>query len=124
MKEQTMINTSANREIKEIGIGLAKTSFQLYAEDESERKVVNKKMTNKKLKEFMCRQLPCGVAMEACGIGTEWQMRRQYLKPPSFLICALSQLKRVDNKIGNPLDAQSIRLSRIKLHYSMKRLKG
>jgi transposase len=99
MKEQTMSNTTANREIKKIGIDLAKTSFQLYAEDESERKVVNRKMTKKKLKEFMCRQLPCGVAMEACGIGTERQMRRQYVKPPSVPIYTLSQLKRVDNKI-------------------------
>ena len=41
------------RVTSKIGIDLAKSSFQLYAEDESGKKVMNRKMSKKKLTEFM-----------------------------------------------------------------------
>lgn len=60
------------REIKMIGIDLAKSSFQLYGEDEAGVKVMNRKLNKKKLKEFMVNQKPCLVAMEACGTAHYW----------------------------------------------------
>ncbi len=58
--------------IRKIGIDLAKSSVQIYAEDEFGKRVFNKKMNKKKLKEFMVRLEPCMVGMEACGSAHYW----------------------------------------------------
>ncbi len=67
-----MSNHNEKRAIKKIGIDLAKSSFQLYGADEFGRKVTNRKMSRNRLKEFMIRQQPCEVAMEACGSAHYW----------------------------------------------------
>lgn len=67
-----MSKHTEKRTIKRIGIDLAKTSFQLYAEDEAGKRIKNQKMSKKKLKEFMLRQSPCMVGMEACGTAHYW----------------------------------------------------
>ena len=67
-----MSKHTEKREIRKIGIDLAKNSFQLYAEDAVGKKVMNRKMNKKQLKEFMIRQQPCLVGMEACGTAHYW----------------------------------------------------
>lgn len=67
-----MSKHNEKQEIKKIGIDLAKSSFQLYGADQFGKKVINRKMTKKGLKEFMLRQQPCEVAMEACGSAHFW----------------------------------------------------
>ena len=67
-----MNKNTENSAINKIGIDLAKSSFQLYAEDELGKKIMNRKMSKKKLKEFMIRQKPCMIGMEACGSAHYW----------------------------------------------------
>jgi len=70
--KQTMNKDNEKQVIRKIGIDLAKSSFQLYGADEFGRKVMNRKMNRNRLKEFMLRQQPCEVAMEACGSAHYW----------------------------------------------------
>jgi transposase len=70
--EQTMSKDSEKRDIKKIGIDLVKNSFQVYAADEFDQKVMNRKMNKQKLKVFMLKQPPCEVGMEACGSAHYW----------------------------------------------------
>ena len=65
-------NDNTKRKIKTIGIDLAKDSFQLYAEDEFGKKIMNRKLTKTKLKEFIIKQKPCLIAMESCGTEHYW----------------------------------------------------
>lgn len=58
--------------IKVIAIDLAKNSFQVFAADQSGRKVMNRNMNRQSLKEWMVKQQPCLVAMEACGSAHYW----------------------------------------------------
>lgn len=88
-----MSKHSEKNSIRKIGIDLAKTSFQLYAEDETGKKILNKKMSKTKLKEFMLKAPVCIVGMEACGTAHYWArlfrswghevrlMAPQYVKP-------------------------------------------
>jgi len=65
--KQAVNKDNEKQVIRKIGIDLAKSSFELYGADEFGRKVMNRKMNRNRLKEFMLRQQPCEVAMEACG---------------------------------------------------------
>jgi transposase len=70
--EQTMGKDSEKRDIKKIGIDLAKDSFQVYAANALGKKVMNRKMAKQKLKAFMLNLPPCEVGMEACGSAYYW----------------------------------------------------
>ena len=71
-------------EIKKIGIDLAKSSFQIYGEDQFGKKVLNRKMSRSRLKEFMLKQQPCEVAMEACGSAHSGLLNRRPRKTLGF----------------------------------------
>ena len=61
-----------NREVKVLGIDLAKNSFHVHAVDANGRKVVGKKLSRQKLKEYLITLPVCTVAMEACASAHYW----------------------------------------------------
>jgi transposase len=70
--ERTMREHSEAREVKVVGIDLAKNSFHVHAVDAAGRKVVGKKLSRHKLKEYLINLPPCTVAMEACAGAHYW----------------------------------------------------
>ena len=58
--------------IKILGIDLAKNIFQVHGSDEQGREVLSKKLSRKKLVEFVQRLKPCIIGMEACGGAHHW----------------------------------------------------
>ncbi len=63
---------SENREVKVMGIDLAKNSFHVHGVDADGRKAVGKKMSRQKLKEYLINLPLCNIAMEACGSAHYW----------------------------------------------------
>ena len=57
---------SETRQVKVMGIDLAKNSLQVYGVDGNGRKTVGKKMSHQKLKEYVANLPVCTIAMEAC----------------------------------------------------------
>ena len=65
--------------IEVLGIDLAKRSFQLHGVDGDGHKMVGKKLSRPKLKEYLVTLRPCVVAMEACGSAHHWaRLLRSY----------------------------------------------
>ena len=108
MKEQTMSKHTEKREIRKIGIDLAKSSFQLYAEDADGKKVMNRKMNKKKLKEFMIRQQPCLVGMEACGTAHYWARLFRSMGHEVKLIAPQFVKPYVKSNKSDAVDAEAI----------------
>jgi len=75
--KQTMRNYSGSNTIKAIGIDLAKSVFHLHGVDEQGKIVVRKRLSRRKLAEFMAQLPPCLVAMEACGSSHYWARKFQ-----------------------------------------------
>lgn len=63
---------SENREVKVMGIDLAKRYFHVHGVDVGGRKVISKKFSRQKLKEYLVTLPPCIVAMEACASAHYW----------------------------------------------------
>jgi transposase len=62
-----------------MGIDLAKKSFHVHGEDADGRKAIGKKFSRQKLKEYIAKQPPCTIAMEACGSAHYWaRLLRSY----------------------------------------------
>jgi transposase len=62
----------ANRDIKVLGIDLAKKSFQLHGVDENGQTVLRKKLSRNKLTAFIANLAPCLIGLEACGGAHYW----------------------------------------------------
>ena len=74
-----MSKHSENQAVKVMGIDLAKNSFHVHGVDAKGRKVVGKKLSRQKLKEYLVTLPPCTVAMEACGSAHYWgRLLRSY----------------------------------------------
>lgn len=79
------------REVKLIGIDLAKNSFWVRAEDEHGRCLVDRKVNRTKLFEVVIQSQPKMVAMEACGGAHYWGRRFEkegisvMLIPPQYV---------------------------------------
>lgn len=58
--------------IQIMAIDLAKASFQLHGVDAAGHKIMGKKLSRQRLKEFMVNLPACLVAMEACGSAHYW----------------------------------------------------
>ena len=72
-----MINNDASlksesREIKVLGIDLAKQSFHLYGINEAGHKIVSKKLSRNQLIPFIAKLAPCLIGLEACGGAHHW----------------------------------------------------
>ena len=63
---------SENREVDVLGIDLGKNSFHVHGVDAEGRKVVGKKFSRQKLKEYLVNLPRCTVAMEACAGAHYW----------------------------------------------------
>ena len=57
---------SENREVRVMGIDLAKNSLQVYGVDANGYKVVGKSFNRQKLKAYLATSPVCTIAMEAC----------------------------------------------------------
>jgi len=80
-------------EMTTMGIDLAKNVFHIHAVDRNGKTVVTKKVTRKKLAEFMANTPGCTVGIEACGGAHYWareltklghdvkMMATQFVKP-------------------------------------------
>ncbi|APF02138.1 TPA: IS110 family transposase [Legionella pneumophila] len=60
------------KDIKVLGIDLAKNVFQLHGINAKSKCVLKKRLTREKLIEFMAQLPPCLVGMEACGGAHYW----------------------------------------------------
>lgn len=63
---------SEGRQVRVVGIDLAKSSFRLHAVDAGGRKVLSQKLSRNKLKAYLVNLPHCTVAMEACGGAHYW----------------------------------------------------
>lgn len=61
-----------NKEIKVLGIDLAKQSFHVYGVDHAGRKVISKKLNRAQLTAFVANLQPCLIGLEACGGAHHW----------------------------------------------------
>jgi hypothetical protein len=86
--EQTMGKGNEKRDIKKIGIDLAKGSFQAYAANALGKQVMNRKMAKQELKAFMPNLVKwvwklavAPTTGHACpwGLGTRWNWLRRNL---------------------------------------------
>lgn len=69
MKLLTIIQNSVGgpmRDIKVLGIDLAKDVFQLHGTDAKGKKVITKRVSREKLIEFIAQLKPCVIGIEAC----------------------------------------------------------
>lgn len=69
---QTMKDCKAIREIKVLGIDLAKQSFQLHGVDKAGYTVLRRKLNRNKLTAFIANLPPCLIGLEACGGAHHW----------------------------------------------------
>lgn len=60
------------RQIKRIGLDIAKRWFQVHAVDADDREVVNRKLARNKVLGFLGAIPPCEVALEACSSSNYW----------------------------------------------------
>lgn len=78
-------------EINIIGLDLAKNVFHAHGADASGAGLFSKQLRRNKVLEFFARQLPCTIAMEACGGAHYWarEIRKQghtvRLIPPKYV---------------------------------------
>lgn len=63
---------STMKNIKVLGIDLAKNVFQLHGTDAQGKCVLRKRLTREKLVEFVSNISPCLIGIEACGSGHYW----------------------------------------------------
>jgi transposase len=70
--ERTMSKHSENRRVNVLGIDLGKSSFQVHGVDGRGRKVVSRKLSRPKLKQYLVNLPACVVAMEACAGAHYW----------------------------------------------------
>ena len=60
-------STSERRELKVLGIDLAKQSFQLHGVDDQGHVVLRRKLSRNQLTAFIANLPPCLIGLEACG---------------------------------------------------------
>lgn len=67
-----MRDYTGQKEIRVVGIDLAKRSFHIYGVNKTGQEVLSKQFSRIKMKEFMANLPHCLVAMEACGSAHYW----------------------------------------------------
>lgn len=60
------------KDIKVLGIDLAKNVFQLHGTDSKGKCVLRKRLTRNKLPEFITNLPPCLIGIEACSSSHHW----------------------------------------------------
>lgn len=94
--------------IKRIGLDLAKTVFELYGVDESEREVLRKTVRRGKMLSTFSQLPPCIVGMEACGSAHYWarELRKLGHEPRLMAPQFVAPYRKNDKNDRN--DAQAI----------------
>ena len=59
-------------DLKVLGIDIAKNIFQVHGTDKTGHKLFSKRLSRKKLPEFIANLKPCLIGMEACGSAHYW----------------------------------------------------
>jgi len=99
---------SEGQEVKVVGIDLAKSSFHVHAVDAGGRKVVSKKCSRNKLKEYLINLPRCTVAMEACGGAHDWARRAHSYGHEVRLIAPQFVKPYVKSNKNDAADAEAI----------------
>jgi transposase len=63
---------STMKNIKVLGIDLAKNVFQIHGTDAKGKAILRKRLSRSKFMEFIANQLPCIIGIEACGGSHYW----------------------------------------------------
>jgi len=103
-----MTKHNAKPPIKIVAIDLAKNSFHVHGADDQGRKVMSKKMSRRKLSEFMANLPPCLVAMEACGSAHYWGRKFQSFGHEVRLIAPQFVKPFVKSNKNDAVDAEAI----------------
>lgn len=75
------------KDIKVLGIDLAKDVFQLHGTDAKGSRVLTKRLSREKLTEYMANTPACLVGIEACGSAHYWARVFEYGKNNVAPIC-------------------------------------
>jgi transposase len=106
--ERTMRKHSENREVKVMGIDLAKNSFRVYGVDANGRKAIDKQLSRQKLKEYLVTLPLCNIAMEACGSAHYWARLLQSYGHEVKLIAPQFVKPYVKSNKNDAADAEAI----------------
>lgn len=98
-------------EISMIAIDLAKTSFEVCAVDGRGRVILRQSMRRQKLKEFLVKQKPCRVAMEACGSSHYWGREIEKMGHTPELVPARSVHRITKSQKNDRNDAEAIAIT-------------
>ena len=91
-----------------MGIDLGKNSLQIYSVDSDARKVVGRKFSRQKLKEYLVALPPCTVAMEACAGAHYWARLFQSYGHEVRLIAPQFVKPYVKSNKNDAVDAEAI----------------
>jgi len=103
-----MRNYSERKEIKVVGIDLAKNTFHLHGADAYGNAVMRKKLSRSKLAALMANLTPCLVGMEACGGSHDWARRLMAMGHDVRLISPQLVKPYVKSNKNDMVDAEAI----------------
>ena len=100
--------TSERRELKVLGIDLAKQSFQLHGVDEHGHFVLKKKLNRNQLSAFIANLPPCLIGLEACGGAHYWVRQFTQLGHSVRMIAPQFVKPYVKSNKNDAVDAEAI----------------
>lgn len=100
--------TSEHRELKVLGIDLAKQSFQLHGVDEHGHFVLKKKLNRNQLNAFIANLPPCLIGLEACGGAHYWVRQFTQLGHDVRMIAPQFVKPYVKSNKNDAVDAEAI----------------
>ena len=103
-----MSKHSENRQVNVLGIDLAKSSFQVHGADADGRKVVSRKLSRRKLKQYLVNLPACVVAMEACAGAHYWARLVRSYGHEAKLIAPQFVKPYVKSNKNDAVDAEAI----------------
>lgn len=103
-----MKKSTTKREVKILGIDLAKKSFYLHGVDKAGETVLKKKMTRNKLKEFIIQLPPCLMGIEACGGSHYWKRFFEFYGHQVKMIAPQFVKPYVKSNKNDAVDAEAI----------------
>lgn len=91
-----------------LGIDIAKNVFQLHGVDKEGATVLRKKLSRKKLPEFIIQLAPCLIGVEACGGANYWGRKFQAMGHDVRLISPQFVKPYVKSNKNDAVDAEAI----------------
>ncbi|MEJ2646067.1 MAG: IS110 family transposase [Gammaproteobacteria bacterium] len=95
------------KQIRRIGVDLAKNVFQVHGVDSHDRVVMRRALSRAKLRESFAQLPPCRVGMEACGSAHHWAREFERLGHTVRLMAPqfVSPYRKNDKNDGNDAEA-------------------